>query len=116
VDKDTGEVTGICDWGDAEVCPFGMSLAGFETMLGIRKMNEAGWDYFPVHGELREQFWATFYRCPGGMSDVQKQRIEVVRLTGLFLGNGFAQDKDGNLTPVPEGDLNLRYLGAVVLS
>ncbi|KAH7021350.1 uncharacterized protein B0I36DRAFT_367765 [Microdochium trichocladiopsis] len=116
VDPTTGKIAGICDWGDAEVSPFGMSLGGLETMLGIRTMNEHGWSYFPKHAELREQFWAVFYHCLGGaVSEALKQRVEVARLTGLFLANGFVQDGDGNLNPATEESLDLRYLRAVVL-
>lgn len=34
VDTTTGRIVGICDWRDATVGPFGMSLGGLETMLG----------------------------------------------------------------------------------
>lgn len=47
VDSGTGDIMGICDWRDAEVSPFGMSLGGLETMLGVRAMNENGWTYRP---------------------------------------------------------------------
>ncbi|KAI1147178.1 hypothetical protein F4825DRAFT_438217 [Nemania diffusa] len=115
VDPDTGAIVGICDWRDAEVSPFGMSLGGLETMLGIRTMNEHGWTYFPNHRERREQFWTTFYHCLGAVSKAQQQCIEVARLTGLFLENGFVYDEDGNMKPATEESLDLRYLGAVVL-
>lgn len=84
-------------------------------MLGIRTMNEHGWTYFPNHRERREQFWTTFYHCLGAVSKAQQQCIEVARLTGLFLENGFVYDEDGNMKPATEESLDLRYLGAVVL-
>ncbi|KAJ8130001.1 hypothetical protein O1611_g3629 [Lasiodiplodia mahajangana] len=114
VDPDTGVIVGVCDWRDAEVGPFGMALGGLETMLGIRKMNEHGWSYFPSHRELREQFWTTFYECLGPISEAQRQCIEVARLTGLFMENGFAEGEEGNLVPATEKSLDLRYLGAVL--
>ncbi|KAI0873841.1 hypothetical protein GGS24DRAFT_490463 [Hypoxylon argillaceum] len=92
-------------------CPWG----GLETMLGIRTMNEHGWTYFPNHRELREQFWTTFYHYLGAVSKAQQQCIEVARLTGLFLENGFVYDEDGNMKPATGESLDLRYLGAVVL-
>ncbi|XWW92911.1 hypothetical protein V2A60_000838 [Cordyceps javanica] len=39
VDPETGHVMGICDWGDTVLSPFGMSLWGLETVLGIEKIN-----------------------------------------------------------------------------
>lgn len=116
VDPHTGAIVGICDWRDAEVNPFGMSLGGLETMLGVRKMNEHGWNYFPNHVELREQFWTIFYDFLGATSEAQQQCIEVARLTGLFLENGFVLDEYGNMHPTTEESLDLRYLGAVVLT
>jgi hypothetical protein len=116
VDPGTGGIVGICDWRDAEVSPFGMSLGGLETMRGVRTMKEDGWSYFDNHNELRKQFWTTFYSCLGTTSEVQRQCIETARLTGLFLANGFVQDKYGNMTPATEESLDLRYLGAVVLA
>ncbi|KAH8655628.1 hypothetical protein BX600DRAFT_500741 [Xylariales sp. PMI_506] len=101
VDPDTGTILGICDWRDAEVSPFGMSLGGLETMIGVMTMNEYGWSYFPSHNELREQFWTTFYQCLGVTSEAQRRCIEVARLTRLFLANGFMQDEDGTWIRLP---------------
>lgn len=115
MDPDTGAIAGVCDWRGAEASPFGMSLGGLETMLGVRTMNEDGWRYFPNHRELRGQFWATFYQFLGPTSEAQRQCIEVARLTGLFLENGFVQDEYGTMNPATEESLDLRYLGAVVL-
>lgn len=44
-----GEIAGICDWGGAEIGPFGMSLAGLETMLGIPIISGDFWRYHPNH-------------------------------------------------------------------
>jgi len=114
VDPATGSITGICDWRDAEVSPFGMSLGGLETMLGVRTMNEDGWSYFPNQKELRTQFWTTFYWCLEQTSDAQQQCIKFAMLTGLFLANGFVQDEHGNMKPATEESMDLRYLGAVL--
>ena len=35
VSTETGSIAGICDWKDAGIGPFGMSLGGLETMLGV---------------------------------------------------------------------------------
>lgn len=34
VDPNTGHITGIIDWAEARILPFGISLWGFENMLG----------------------------------------------------------------------------------
>jgi len=114
VDPATGVIKGICDWRDAEVSPFGMSLGGLETMLGVRTMNEDGWSYFPNQRELRDQFWTTFYQCLEGISGAQQQCVKVAMLAGLFLANGFVQDEHGNMNPATEESVELRYLGVVL--
>lgn len=35
VDEVTGRITGIVDWADAVIAPFGVSLSGLETLLGV---------------------------------------------------------------------------------
>lgn len=116
VDKTTGRIVGICDWRDAEAGPFGMSLGGLETMLGIPITTGDFWRYHPNQQALRDQFWAALYDYLGGVSDEQKRRIEVARLVGLFLANGFVRDQHGNIEPATEESEDLRFLGAVVLN
>lgn len=110
VNPTTGNIVGICDWGEAEISPFGMSLAGLETMLGIRITSGDFWRHHPNHQELRDLFWTRFYYYMGGASDEQKRRIRIAREVGLFLENGFEYDK-----PATEESMELRILGAVLL-
>jgi aminoglycoside phosphotransferase (APT) family kinase protein len=35
VDEVTGYITGVVDWADAIFAPFGVSLGGLETILGV---------------------------------------------------------------------------------
>jgi len=114
VNTETGRMTGVCDWKDTEISPFGMSLGGLETMLGIRTMAE-GWRYHAKHQELRDLFWKSFYQAMGNVSEEQKGLIEVARLVGLFLDNGFEWDDAGIKVPASEGYESLRYLEAVTL-
>jgi len=114
VDPSTGHITGICDWKDTEVSPFGMSLGGLETMLGIRSWTK-GWIYHSNHQDLRALFWGTFWEAVGPISEEQRERVEVARLVGLFLANGFQYDDDCNRVPASEGNHDLRYLDSVVL-
>jgi len=51
VSKETGHMTGICDWKDTAISPFGMSLNGLETVLGIRTVKES-WHYHANQQEL----------------------------------------------------------------
>ncbi|KAI0089319.1 hypothetical protein BDY19DRAFT_890074 [Irpex rosettiformis] len=116
VSTQTGRLEGICDWRDATIGPFGVSLGGLETMLGIRRWKE-GWVYHANQQELRDLFWASFYRAMGNVSEKQKELIEVARLVGLFLDNGFKWLDDETKVPASdnEGHDGLRYLEAVTL-
>jgi len=112
VSMETGRIMGICDWKDTTIGPFGMSLGGLETMLGQETMSWR-WRYHPNHQELRGLFWETLYQEMGGVSEEQKKLIDVSRLIGLFLANGFDW-KDGVKVPASEGFDGLRYLDSVL--
>ncbi|KAF7796333.1 hypothetical protein EIP86_007510 [Pleurotus ostreatoroseus] len=114
VSKETGRLAGICDWKDAVIGPFGMSLGWLETMLGKRTMSW-GWRYHPNQQELRDLFWKTLYEAIGDVSEEQKKLIDVARLVDLFLTNGFVW-KDEVRVPASEGDDDLIYLEAVTLA
>ncbi|CUA78004.1 Pc22g21300 [Rhizoctonia solani] len=115
VDTLTGHITGICDWKDAVISPFGMSLGGLETMLGFATFSR-GWRYHTNQQELRDLFWETFYQEIGGASEEQKKLIEVAVLVGLFLGHGFERKDEIAKVPASEGHHELRYLEAVTLT
>jgi Phosphotransferase enzyme family len=115
VSTETGCMTGICDWKDAAIGPFGMSLGGLETMLGIRTMKES-WRYHANQQELRDLFWESFYQAMGKVSEEQKELIEVARLVGFFLDNGFEWNDPGIKVPASKEYDSLRYLEAVTLT
>ena len=114
VNTETGRLTGICDWKDTVISPFGMSLGGLETMLGFHTMKEI-WRYHTSQQELRDLFWESFYQAMGEVSEEQKELIEVARLVGLFLDNGFEWNDAGIKVPAREEDINLRFLELVTL-
>ncbi|KAF3072516.1 hypothetical protein CFAM422_005394 [Trichoderma lentiforme] len=110
VDTNSGSLVGICDWKETEVSPFGMSLGVLEAMLGIRRVN-GGYTYLPNQQALRDVFWAAFKKMMKGYDD----RVQVARIVGLFLDNGFQHDEDGNTVPAQEGTDDLIFLDAVIL-
>ncbi|KAF8184438.1 hypothetical protein BJ912DRAFT_974834 [Pholiota molesta] len=113
VDPRTGALVGICDWKDAELSPFGMALGGLETMLGVNRVDE-GWCYHPSQQALRALFWEAFYTAMGN-GNTADARIDVARLAGIFLENGWQWDEEGNRVPLQEGARDLVYLDKVVL-
>lgn len=52
----------------------------------------------------------------GNVSKEQKEIIEVARLVGLFLNNGFQRIDDTTKVPASEGYASLCYLEAVTLT
>jgi len=86
VDEATGHITGIIDWADAKIAPFGVSLANMEVVLGIQ--TRTNWHFHPNHHSLRELFWKTFYRVTGHISKDDRRSIEVARLFGFFREHG----------------------------
>lgn len=109
VDPTTGHITGIIDWAEAKICPFGISLLGLENVLG--SMNSQGWRYHPQYRALRGQFWETFEDAVGGVSASDKETIEIARMAGIFLQYGFKWE-DGGRELVEEGTASFMYLDA----
>ena len=114
VDEETGRITGIVDWADAIIAPFGTSLCGLETILGVQ--TSSSWHFHPRHEHYRVQFWETFYGVTGTLSDRDRGAIEVARMFGLFRTHGFDRrpEKD-NAAPLEEGDPELVCLEAFCL-
>jgi len=86
VEEATGHITGIVDWADAKVAPYGISLGGLEIVLGIQTNTD--WYFHPSHVSLRQQFWNTFDSEIGEVSDLDRRSMEVARLMGLLRTHG----------------------------
>ncbi|KAI0525417.1 hypothetical protein F5B22DRAFT_642434 [Xylaria bambusicola] len=113
VDPETGMVTGVCDWPEAEIGPFGMSLGGLETLLGINRVKR-GFCYHPKQQYLRGLFHRSLEQAMGFASADSRERMRVAILIGLFLANGFAYKEDGSQVPAGEGSSDLAYLDVVL--
>jgi Ser/Thr protein kinase RdoA (MazF antagonist) len=83
VDAATGRLTGVIDWAEARILPFGFSLYGVENLLGY--MDAEGWYYYDTAQELRELFWRVFTEEIGAaISEETLQTIWTARMAGLF--------------------------------
>ncbi|RSL83059.1 hypothetical protein CEP52_016814 [Fusarium oligoseptatum] len=107
VDHLTGHITGVIDWEDARILPFGFSLWGFENVLG--HMDSEGWHYYDNRDSLVSLFWQAFDREVGSVSD--RRAIAVARSVGIFCRYGFAWAK-GPWVPVDESNYSMKYLDA----
>ncbi|KID60224.1 Protein kinase-like domain protein, partial [Metarhizium hybridum] len=90
IEEETGRITGVVDWHDAFVAPFGLSLGGVEILLGIQTHKD--WHFHPSHVKLRQKFWDVFNSEIGQVSEMNKRSIEIARLMGLLQTHGFEQN------------------------
>ncbi|KAJ5719049.1 Protein kinase-like protein [Penicillium malachiteum] len=118
VDRNTGKLTGIVDWRDAEVGPFAMQLCGLENILGIRKTTCMA--FHPRHLELRQLFWKTLFHEMGDVSEEMKVVIQTARMVGIFLANEFdvgetsEEDQVMQLAVLESMTLGLSDIGLVI--
>ncbi|EHK41126.1 hypothetical protein TRIATDRAFT_321380 [Trichoderma atroviride IMI 206040] len=108
VDAETGHLTGLIDWAEAEWLPFGMALYGVEEVLGEdRPCSEGGFRYFDDHEELRRVFWDEFLSFIGRDGIMDHHRLGLLREAGaarklgILLWRGIAFD-DGKMDRVVE--------------
>ncbi|OAA37000.1 Protein kinase-like domain protein [Metarhizium rileyi] len=90
IEEETGHITGVVDWHDAFVAPFGLSLGGVEILFGIQTHKD--WHFHPSHVKLRQKFWDVFHSEIGQISEMNKRSIEIARLMGLLQTHGFEQN------------------------
>ena len=104
VDPDSGHLTGVVDWADASIEPFGIALWGLESVLG--SSGPDGWLYFENDtSRSRKLFRKTFLTAIGSaISDETRGAIDEVRTLGILLRYGFSWE-DG--TEKPTGDTTL---------
>ncbi|KAI1276019.1 hypothetical protein F5Y07DRAFT_147401 [Xylaria sp. FL0933] len=115
VHPDTRSITGIVDWAEARLLPFGFSLWGFENILGY--MDSERWHYYNNRHELERIFWQTLQAEAKDMTNDDLQLIRVARMAGLFCRYGFVMDGKVWKGVVDESDSSsLAYLDAFCIS
>ncbi|KAF2122371.1 hypothetical protein BDV96DRAFT_594257 [Lophiotrema nucula] len=89
VNPSSGEITGIIDWPDASILPFGFTLYALENVLG--SMGSGGWKWFDNAEDLRNSFWRAF-RGQTGLSESQTRLTELAGKAGILMRYGTAYD------------------------
>jgi hypothetical protein len=93
VNPQTGNITGIVDWAESRILPFGLALYGIENLLG--RMDPEGWHYYDSYRELESLFWQTFREEAHNFSGADLYLIRSARMAGLFYHYGFNFDTKG---------------------
>ncbi|KAJ5927857.1 hypothetical protein N7466_006813 [Penicillium verhagenii] len=109
---ETGNITGIVDWAESRILPFGFALYGLENVFG--QMDSEGWHYYDRYHEMERLFWQRFREEARNFSDADLSLIRAARMAGLFYQYGFHFDIKGVVrrVRVEESDGSLAYLDA----
>ncbi|KAF4498622.1 Mus38 [Fusarium agapanthi] len=111
ISPETGHITGIVDWAEARILPFGASLWGFENTLGF--MDSKGWHYYDNRDELEDLFWRTFWTEAPDASKADLELIQTARMAGLFCRYGLVVEEEDLKGTIDHSDsCSLAYLDA----
>lgn len=113
-------LTGVIDWAEAEICPFGQNLHSLEAFTGEIHLQN-GWRQYGDYEDLQLLFWSTFGDEIGfQLSPNTKKAIETSRIMALLLSRGFTP-RLANLpepTPISDNDAgryNMMYLDGFLI-
>ncbi|KAF5019174.1 hypothetical protein F66182_8824 [Fusarium sp. NRRL 66182] len=111
-------LTGVIDWAEAEMRPFGMNLHSIQFLTGELHLRK-GWIPHQDHGVLYHVFWKTFAQ-EVDVSEYTIRTIKTARIIGLLLSRGFTSRLANNPKPVPIGDdergrYNMLFLDGLLL-
>ena len=121
VDPVSGRLTGIIDWAEAAICPFGQNLYTLQDFSGTLH-RENGWRQYKDHDALQETFWETFQNEVGGLSAEVVEAIRSARILGCLLTHGFTRRlaNEPFVVPIQENDeigrYNLQFLDAYLVN
>ena len=105
VDERSCHLTGVIDWAEAEICPFGLNLHSLQSFMGRLHLKN-GWTRYEDHPDLEATFWTTFKAEVGGLSAESLQIIQTARMMGLLLSHGFTSRlaNKSQATPIVDDD------------
>lgn len=98
----TGRLTGLVDWAEAEMLPFGTCLYGLEEILG--EMTPSGFQYHKDAAELRKIFWVELEKQIPQLGESRVlEAVALARDLGVLLWHGIAFDNGAIDRVVQEG-------------
>jgi hypothetical protein len=121
VDAESCHLTGVIDWAEAQICPFGQNLHSLEAFTGTFHLRN-GWRRYEDYEDLQVLFWRTFGVEIGVLlSPETKKAIETSRIVGLLLERGFTKRFANLPSPTPISDdeagrYNMLYLDGLLVN
>ena len=121
VDEKSCHLTGVIDWAEAEICPFGQNLHSLQAFTGMLHLKN-GWMRYDDYDALQENFWSTFRNEFGGDWSVATRRtIHTARVMGLLFSRGFTKRLANMAPPTPirdddMGRYNMLYLDGLLIN
>lgn len=114
-----GHITGVIDWWDCKIMPFGVAIQGmFFNLLGWMDKQNWQWHTYEEHAEIEKLFWFTYDGIAGPLTPKERRAMEVTQMVGYFLRFGSTWDESigetGDYRPTREGEEKMHYLDAVV--
>ncbi|KAH7128249.1 hypothetical protein B0J11DRAFT_578481 [Dendryphion nanum] len=97
ITPDTAILSGVVDWGEAELLPFGTCFYSVENLLGYLSdlQGSPTWTYYTQAEELREIFWSRLGEEVGvksGEMERWRGEVKVMWDLGILLWYGYAWD------------------------
>lgn len=113
-------LTGIIDWAEAEICPFGQNLHSLQALTGTLHLKN-GWRRYEGYEALQDTFWSTFQDEVGNLSTETMKTIKSARIIGLLRSRGFTK-RLANMPPATPicddetGRYNMLFLDGLLIN
>lgn len=120
VDDVSCHLTGVIDWAEAEIGPFGLNLHSIQFFMGKFHLKN-GWIRYDDYNILQETFWSVFRTEVGGLSNDIIEVIYAARVVGLLLSKGFTSRLANMPEPEPiqdneSGAYNMLHLDGLLIN
>ena len=105
VDETSCHLTGVIDWAEAEIGPFGQNLHSLQDLTGTLHL-KTGWRRYEDYDALHDTFWSTFRDEVGQLSPETMELIKSATVVGILLSHGFTSRlaNKSQATPIREDE------------
>lgn len=106
IEPATGHLSGIVDWAEVTIEPFGLSLYGLQAIIGLTDQN--GYHYLEAADTNRDIFRQVFKQ----ETNLQGEQavLEQARVLGVLLRFGFVWDTEARMRKPPTKQRDLDFL------